>query len=293
MILLPVVLQNSSDKRVGKIIFSSNRDGNFELYVYAMTDEGSQLQRLTNTPEDETSPAWSPDGTKIAYVLDRNAIYVSDSDGSNPVRLTPAGVYDDDPAWSPDGKRIAFSREDVQLGSQIYVMNADGTDPRPITVHGNEHSDAINVEPSWSPDGKQIVFTANRDVIWSGAGMPPLGIYLMQADGTQRQLLFGGDSSIGNADWSPVTPTIIFQAPDVEQGLISIQTDGSQLMSVLEDDKAANPSWSPDGTKIVFQYDNNIALANADGSHLFFITHSSPGVLNLDPDWIVVNNDNP
>src|SRR5436853_386165 len=96
----------------GKVAFSSFREGNFE--TYAMNANGTGQVNLTNTPAAaDQKPAWSPDGTKIAFWSDRDAgneeIYVMNADGSNPVDLTNDPNTDFQPAWSPDGSKIAFS----------------------------------------------------------------------------------------------------------------------------------------------------------------------------------------
>ena len=87
------------------------------------------MTRLTNHSARDFAPAWSPDGTRIAFTSYRDGnheIYVMDADGRNVIRLTNNSGWS--PAWSPDGARIAF----VSLGEGIfdfgiYVMNADGS----------------------------------------------------------------------------------------------------------------------------------------------------------------------
>jgi dipeptidyl aminopeptidase/acylaminoacyl peptidase len=113
----------------GQIAFSSTRDGvnNYEIYV--MNSNGSGQTRLTDEPDAfDGDPSWSPDGTKIAFVTDRDAvsdgdddiddiffdIYVMNSDGSGQTRLTDNDGFDGHPSWSPDGTKIAFSSEGDQ-----------------------------------------------------------------------------------------------------------------------------------------------------------------------------------
>jgi Tol biopolymer transport system component len=99
----------------GKIAFQSFRDGNNEIYT--MNADGSSQTRLTNNTASDTDPAWSPDGTKIAFATDRDRsnftyeVYTMNADGSGQTRLTGDSLNDQSPAWSPDGTKIAFATE--------------------------------------------------------------------------------------------------------------------------------------------------------------------------------------
>ena len=125
-----------------------------------MRADGTHVRRLTkNAGASDRSPAWSPDGTRIAFLSNRNAtggpgqmgIWVMDTNGRHAVNLTPATGVVDHPAWSPDGTRILFEHT-VDLGPyRVWVMNADGSDQHQVgTLTG--------WMPTWSPDGRQIAF---------------------------------------------------------------------------------------------------------------------------------------
>ena len=107
----------------GKIAFTSVRDGNPE--VYSMNADGSGQTRLTNSPLFDGDPAFSPDGTRIAFVSGRDGggIHVMNADGSGPVRLTNDLEGGSQPAFSPDGTKIAFVG--IQTGFDIFTMDAD------------------------------------------------------------------------------------------------------------------------------------------------------------------------
>ena len=116
-----------------KIAFSSDRDGNFEIYV--MSPDGSDVTRLTTNSARDFGPSWSPDGSKIAFWSDRDGnsdIYVMNADGSEQTRLTDNSASDQEPAWSPDGRRIAF----VSSRDGFTAISAGGTHTCAVTAGG-------------------------------------------------------------------------------------------------------------------------------------------------------------
>lgn len=110
--------------------------------IFVVNGDGTRLRRLTGGRDED--PAWSPDGRRIAFVRNirigwdrdepvlRSALFAVDSDGTRLVRLSPSGTHDENPTWSPDGRTIAFERGD-RLGTDVWVMNPDGTRVRPLT----------------------------------------------------------------------------------------------------------------------------------------------------------------
>ena len=140
-----------------KIAFTSDRNGNFEIYV--MDADGTNPVRLTKNPASDNSPTWSPDGKRIAFTSNPNGvydIYAVNVDGSNRTNLTHKPAGDFGATWSPDGKRIAYGSN---IGNEeIYIMSADGTNQTNLTRHGK-----ADRHPDWSPDGTKIVFTSDRD----------------------------------------------------------------------------------------------------------------------------------
>src|SRR3989454_755895 len=174
----------------GQVVFSSTRDGNYEIYV-ARAD-GSHPTRLTNHPAEDRFPAWSPDGTRIAFVSDRDGnpdIYVMNADGSSLTRLTSDSALDGLPAWLPEGRRIVFvSRRAGE--AQLYLMNADGSNRVQLT-----RGSTGNLLPAWSPDGARIAFQTNRDGDWE--------VYVMNADGTGLVNLSVSRGPDVEPDWRP------------------------------------------------------------------------------------------
>ena len=170
----------------GKIVFHSNRDGQFDIYV--MEPDGTEVTRLTDAPRSDMNPSWSPDGTKIAYESGYRPhfdIYVMDADGANISRLTYDIAHDHHPSWSPDGTKIAF-QSDRDGDDEIYLINSDGTGLRRLT-----YNPADDGAPSWSPDGSVIAFHSDRSSIGEPEGYE---IYVMPLDGSVLTRLTNNDA---------------------------------------------------------------------------------------------------
>jgi dipeptidyl aminopeptidase/acylaminoacyl peptidase len=228
----------------GKVIFSSTRDGNSE--VYAMNPDGSGSERLTFNPASDGEARFSPDGTKIAFMSNRAGnldIYVMNADGTGETRLTDDPSHDVHPAWSPGGDRIAFHTY-RDGDAEIYVMNADGSGQMPLTSN-----DAGDFDAHWSPDGSQIAFWSDRDGNWE--------VYVMNADGTAQTNLSNGPAKDFHPSWSPDGTRIAFSSTrDGNHEVYVMNADGSGQTRLTSDASSdAVPGWSPDGTRIVFQSD--------------------------------------
>jgi Tol biopolymer transport system component len=280
LILLGGLMETGRAQSPTRIAFTSNRDGNDEIYV--MNPDGTGLTNLTNHPDDDGLSAWSPDGTKIAFTSNRdgnNEIYVMNADGTNPVRLTNNPANDGGLTWSPDGTKIAFT-SNRDNNWEIYVMDADGSNPTNLTNHPDG-----DLDPDWSPDGTRIVFYTGRD---GSAGE----IYVMDADGTNQTPLTNNTAHDSDPAWSPDGTKIAFRSDS--GGIIDLfvmDADGSNPVnltnSAIEDN---TPDWSPDGTRITFERDaagpgdlGDIFVMDADGSNPVNLTNHSAH--DRYPDW--------
>ena len=136
-----------------KIVFVSDRDGNSEIYT--CNADGSNITRLTNNPGDDDQPAWSPDGTRIAFIRNFN-LFIMNADGSNVVQRTFSGGCGPGLTWSPDGTKIAYS-DYTNYGMGIYVISATGGLPFLVyeVAPGGVYFAEV-MQPAWSPDGTKI-----------------------------------------------------------------------------------------------------------------------------------------
>ncbi|CAN5442462.1 hypothetical protein BH18ACI2_BH18ACI2_07710 [soil metagenome] len=230
-----------------RIVFASDRDGNFEIYV--MNADGSAPRRLTHNSAEDLTPVWSPDSTKIAFTSKRDGndeIYVMNADGSDQTNISRHPAADSRPAWSPDGTRLAFvSNREADGSYDIYVTAANGGEPTRLT--DDPHFDG---DPAWSPDGSEIAFTTDRDGNFE--------IYTMAANGTRQTNVSNNPAFDGKPAWSPDGASIAFTSNrDVNPSDFDIyvmDADGRDPRKLTDNNVTDDePHWSPDGNYLVYQ----------------------------------------
>jgi Tol biopolymer transport system component len=247
----------------GRLAFTRDEGADHALYVVDV--DGNNLRRLTSSSSSVAEPAWSPDGSKIAYLRGYDTtygglanitscgpeIYLIDVFSRKSINLTQ-GAGGVDPTWSPDGTRIAFSSA-RNNNYDIYVMDAQGGSVKQLT-----HTSWAEAEPAWSPDGKRIAYTANLRTIsvvcgfmsTGRPGEPPgddrTSVYVMSEEGTNHTKLATTDGGM-EPSWSPDGAQLALAVVDVkgETQIYVTDANGTSLTKLTWDaTQKASPSWS-------------------------------------------------
>ena len=246
-----------------KIVFVSDHDGNDE--IYSCNADGSNVTRLTNDPVADGAPAWSPDGSRIAFVRSGD-LWIMNSDGSNAVQRTFTQDADN-PTWSPDGTRIAFTNYSY---SSVFLMNLASGAILPLP---NSDGSSVVPHPDWSPDGTKIAFESD----WSAWDFVS-DIFTMSPDGSGRTLLtpiFGGDLAYFRPAWSPdrtklsVTTGVYINSEPTSIGVMNHDGTGLRIIRSgipMPTFNGTRTSWSPDGTGIAYTENKTIKWVAADAS---------------------------
>jgi Tol biopolymer transport system component len=201
--------------------------------------------------------------------------------------------YNGAPSYSPDGTRIAFDQDAGPAKPTvhgIFVANADGSDPHRLTT-GIATPDAYDANADWSPDGKQISFTRVKS-------KTEAAIFIVGADGSGLKRLTPWKLDAANADWSPDGSKLVFQTYyDSQLGkspnVFTMRSDGGKMTALTHftggDIQGLGPSWSPDGTKIVWHKlspkVDQLFVMDARGGHVRRLTKLPGGSSPSHAEW--------
>jgi TolB protein len=263
------------------IAFDSDRDGNQEIYL--MDPDGNNLVNLTNNPGDDFDPAWSPDGSQIAFVSTRENsqgggqfIYVMNADGSG-VRQLTLEHGNEWPDWSHDGSRITYTH-----GNDIYVINADGSG-QPVNLTNSPEKDA---QSTWSPDGSKIAWLSGDDQGWN--------IFVMNVDGSNI-LQITNNRQVSGVQWTVDGRIFTGWGWNDQEKLCNnclVDADGSNITEAGGKTELQRyfPFWTLEGNRVEVA---NIQ-SNTGDDEIFLIGEIFPDLfLNLtnnpaedrNPDW--------
>lgn len=245
--------------------------------IFLINPDGSGLLCITRMQGDDRDPAWSPDGTQIAFVSDRTGIwqiFVMDANGENQTQVTTAKHDAAYPTWNQNGDGIYYSLEETR-GSSIHLIQVDGSHDQVLLQSQGE----LNSYPDLSPDGKWIAFSRF-------GGDIDAGIWVMGSDGSEPRLVASG--ALHYPDWSPDGTRIVLDGEPhgCKFDIYVINADGTDMRQITDHPDGCGaynkkPVWSPDGLSILFasqlKTDSGQAfelfIADADGGNPHQITH--------------------
>ena len=223
-----------------RIAYITKRGNTHELQV--ADSDGYNAQTIFNSREPIISPAWSPDGAKLAYVAfdqKKPIVYVQTLASGQRQAVANFKGNNSAPSWSPDGRQLALvlSRDGT---AQIYTLNADGSGLKRLT-----QNNSIDTEPNWSPDGKYLLFTSDR------GGSPQ--IYRMPAYGGEAvRLTFEGSYNV-TPRYSPDGKSFAFIQREGGKFRVAVQDIITGQVQVLTDNALdESPSWAPNGKMILY-----------------------------------------
>jgi len=258
-----------------RIAYITKVGKDYQLEVADADGEGRQIALRSNEPI--ISPAWSPDGSKVAYVsfeAKKPVVYVQDLVTMRRTVVANFKGSNSAPSWSPDGSKlaVALSRDGL---TQVYVVNADGSNLRRLS-----NSNGIDTEPQFSADGQSIYFTSDR------SGGPQ--IYRMSATGGDaRRITFSGSYNISPRISPDGKMLAYISRRDGKFQLYVLDLSNGQEQRLSDTGKDESPSFSPNGKYLMYAAESgrrgSLAVVSVDGRVKHRLTMQNGDI--REPTW--------
>lgn len=246
--------------RIAYVTEDAGQEGRTDYSLNVADSDGANPFEVWSSPEPIMSPAWSPDGQRLAYVSfeqGRSQIFVQHLATGERRAVSGFSGINGAPAFSPDGGRLALT---LSRGGdpEIYVLDLESGGFRRLTRHPG-----IDTEPSWSPDGRSIVFTSNR------SGRPQLYLVPVRGEGKPERLTFSGDYN-ARAAFSPDGSRLVFIHGNRGHYRIAVMgVEEREIVALTRGGLDESPAFAPNGRMILYATSeggrSSLAAVSIDG----------------------------